>query len=144
MSIGWERPKGFSVRLFLPGGDPEGVKVIEKSNWTGTGLVIPRTLFGESRSRPEFQRAGVYLLIGPDETSQLPRAYLGEGDPIGPRLDQHVKAKDFGLMLSHLPVKIKILIRHMFNYSSRAYRARKSGKALCVRQWQFAAESIPV
>src|SRR5262249_48866005 len=87
--------KGFSVRLFLPGGDPEGVKIIEKSNWTGTGLVIPRTLFGESRSRPEFQRAGVYLLVGPDETSQLPRAYLGEGDPIGPRLDQHVKTKDF-------------------------------------------------
>ena len=95
MSIGWERPKGFSVRLFLPGGDPEGVKIIEKSNWTGTGLVIPRTLFGESRSRTEFQRAGVYLLVGPDETSQLPRAYLGEGDPIGPRLDQHVKTKDF-------------------------------------------------
>jgi hypothetical protein len=100
MSIGWERPKGFSVRLFLPGGDPEGVKIIEKSNWTGTGLVIPRTLFGESRSRAEFQRAGVYLLVGPDETSQLPRAYLGEGDPSGPRLDQHVGLEGSNLLLT--------------------------------------------
>ena len=95
MTSSWERPKGFSVRLFLPGGDPDGVKIIEKSNWTGSGLVIPRTLFGETRTRTELQRAGVYLLVGPDETSQLIRVYVGEGDPIGPRLDQHAKNKDF-------------------------------------------------
>ena len=45
--------------------------------------------------RPELQRAGVYLLVGPDEQSQLPRLYVGEGDPVGPRLDQHAKNKDF-------------------------------------------------
>jgi hypothetical protein len=95
MTSSWERPKGFSVRLFLPGGDPDGVKIIEKSNWTGSGLVIPRTLFGETRIRPELQRAGVYLLVGPDEASQLIRVYVGEGVPIGPRLDQHAKTKDF-------------------------------------------------
>ncbi|RXA21698.1 DUF4357 domain-containing protein [Methanosarcina sp. MSH10X1] len=90
-----ERPRGFSVRLFLPGGDPDGVKTVEKSNWTGRGLVIPRSLFAETRSRPELGCTGVYILIGPDEKSQLPRVYVGEGDPIGPRLDQHAKNKDF-------------------------------------------------
>ena len=95
MSVPYQRPRAFSVRLFLPGGDPHGVKIVEKSNWTGTGLVIPRTLFGETRVRSELQRAGVYLLIGPGELSQLPRLYVGEGDPIGPRLDSHAKAKDF-------------------------------------------------
>jgi len=90
-----ERPKGFSVRLFLPGGDPDGVKIVEKSNWTGCGLVTPRSLFVETRSRQELGRTGVYILVGPDENSQLPRVYVGEGDPIGPRLDQHAKNKDF-------------------------------------------------
>ena len=41
------------------------------------------------------KRAGVYALIGRDAESQIPRLYVGEGDPIGPRLDQHAKNKDF-------------------------------------------------
>jgi hypothetical protein len=90
-----ERPRAFSVRLFLPDGDPDGIKTVEKSNWTGKGLVIPRSLFAETRSRAELGCTGVYILVGPDEKSQLPRVYVGEGDPIGPRLDQHAKNKDF-------------------------------------------------
>ena len=43
--------RGFSVSVYLPGGDPEGLKVVEKSNWTGRGLVIPRAMFGESHGR---------------------------------------------------------------------------------------------
>ncbi|MDI9394126.1 MAG: GIY-YIG nuclease family protein [Euryarchaeota archaeon] len=95
MTSSRERPRAFSVRLFLPGGDPDGVKTVEKSNWTGRGLVIPRSLFAETRSREELGSTGVYILVGPDEKSQLPRVYVGEGDPIGPRLDQHAKNKDF-------------------------------------------------
>src|SRR5688500_10283588 len=56
------RPRAFSVRVFLPGGDPDGVKIVEKSNWTGSGLVIPRSLFAETRVRDELTRAGVYIL----------------------------------------------------------------------------------
>jgi hypothetical protein len=87
--------RGFSVNVFLPAGDPEGLKVVEKSNWTGRGLVIPRPMFAESRSRPELERTGVYLLVGPSETSSLPALYVGEGDPVKPRLDQHARNKDF-------------------------------------------------
>ncbi len=36
---------GFSVNVFLPTGDPEGLKVVEKSNWSGRGLVIPKAGF---------------------------------------------------------------------------------------------------
>jgi hypothetical protein len=88
-------PRPFSVRVFLPSGDPDGIKVIEKSNWTGAGLVVPRALFAEAKIRPEFARTGVYLLIGPDESSALPRLYVGEGDPVRPRIEQHAKQKDF-------------------------------------------------
>lgn len=87
--------RGFSVNVFLPSGDPDGLKVVEKSNWTGRGLVVPRALFAESRNRAELDRTGVYLLVGPSESSSLPALYVGEGDPVKPRLDQHAKQKDF-------------------------------------------------
>lgn len=85
----------FSIRIFVPAGDPDGIRTIEKSNWTGCGIVIPRSLFGEARSRKELSRTGVYVLIGPPEESGLPRIYVGEGDPIKPRLEQHASQKDF-------------------------------------------------
>lgn len=83
------------IRIFLPHGDPDGLRTIEKSNWSGGGIVIPRSLFGESRSRKELARTGVYVLLGPPEESGLPRVYVGEGDPIKPRLEQHASKKDF-------------------------------------------------
>ena len=47
--------KPFSIKIFFPGGDPDGLRLIEKSNWSGTGLMIPRALFRrdgfEKRSR---------------------------------------------------------------------------------------------
>ena len=87
--------KPYSIKVFLPGGDPDGLRIIEKSNWSGVGLVIPRSLFGEGKQRKELGRTGVYVLVGPPEESGLPRVYVGEGDPIRPRLEQHAAKKDF-------------------------------------------------
>ena len=86
---------GFSVRIFIPSGEPEALRIVEKSNWIGQGLVFPRALFAEARKRSELKRTGVYVLWGQGESGQLPRVYVGEGDPVLPRLDQHAKQKDF-------------------------------------------------
>jgi hypothetical protein len=88
-------PKPYSIKIFLPGGDPDGIRTIEKSNWSGAGIVTPRALMGEAKARKEMQRTGVYVLLGPPEESGLPRVYVGEGDPIKPRLEQHAAKKDF-------------------------------------------------
>ena len=45
------RHAGFSVRIFFPSGDPEELRIVEKANWTGQGLIFPRTLFNEARKR---------------------------------------------------------------------------------------------
>src|SRR3990172_7330442 len=89
------RTAGFSVRIFIPSGEPGGLRIVEKSNWTGQGLVFPRSLFAETRQRPELKRTGVYVLWGPSQSGQLPRVYVGEGDGVLSRLDQHAKSKDF-------------------------------------------------
>ena len=87
--------RGFSIRIFLPDGSPDGLRIIQKSNWTGKGVVCPRSLFGEARKQEEFEKTGVYLLLGPATDSGLPKAYIGEGDPMRPRLEQHAAKKDF-------------------------------------------------
>jgi len=88
-------PGGFSVRIYIPWGEPEGMRIVEKSNWTGQGLVFPRAEFAEVRTREELKRTGVYVLWGPGESTQLLRVYVGEGDAVLPRLEQHAKQKDF-------------------------------------------------
>ena len=87
--------KAYSLRIFLPDGVPDGLRLIEKSNWTGLGVVCPRSLLNEAKSRDEFSRTGVYVLVGATETSGLPTVYIGEGDSIRPRLESHASKKDF-------------------------------------------------
>ena len=88
--------RAFSIKIFLADGDPEGLKIIEKSNRTGAGVVFSRANYLEAaKKRSEFQQTGVYVLVGPSDTSHLPIIYVGEGDPVKPRLDNHYGAKDF-------------------------------------------------
>jgi len=85
----------FSLRIYLPDGSPDGLRLVEKSNWTGCGLVFPRALFPAAKSREEFSRAGVYVLVGSSETGDHPTIYVGQGDPVRLRLEQHYVNKDF-------------------------------------------------
>jgi hypothetical protein len=87
--------RGFSLRIFLADGTPDGLRIVEKSNWIGRGVVCPRTQFREAKARPEFNKTGVYILRGPSEEGDLPTVYIGEGDPALPRLERHFATKDF-------------------------------------------------
>lgn len=88
-----QRP--FSIRMFVPDGDPDGLRMVEKSNWTGIGVVFKRTGYKQVVGRPEFDRTGIYVLVGFSEDSALPTLYIGEGDPVKERLNQHYSKKDF-------------------------------------------------
>ena len=89
------KTKAFSVKIFIPSGDPAGLRSVEKSNWTGQGLVFPRSVLPEARKRPELAGTGVYIIWGPSESGQLPRVYIGEGTGVAARFDSHNKTKDF-------------------------------------------------
>ncbi|TWU08374.1 GIY-YIG nuclease family protein [Stieleria varia] len=93
MSDFLQRP--FSIRIFVPDGDPDGLRMVEKSNWTGIGVVFKRTGYKQVVGRPEFDRTGIYVLVGFSEDSALPTLYIGEGDPVKERLNQHYSKKDF-------------------------------------------------
>lgn len=87
---------GYTIRIFVADGDPEGVRIIDQMNWTGKGIVFPRSLWASVRERAEFGGAGVYVLVGYSEGDEdLPRIYVGEGDGLRERIDQHADKKAF-------------------------------------------------
>lgn len=57
----------FTIRIFVPDGNPEGVRVIDRMNWTGLGIAFPRDQWLHVRQRSEFSKAGVYILVGQTE-----------------------------------------------------------------------------
>ena len=87
----------FSISIFVPSGDPEGLRIIEIPGWTGQGLAFPRALFAERELQeklPKPPHIGVYILWEPGESEQLPRTYIGQGT-IQSRLSEHYRKKDF-------------------------------------------------
>ncbi len=88
----------FTVRIFVPSGDPDGVKIVDRMNWTGRGYSLPRDRWTEIKNRPEMQRPGVYVLLG-YETDELgnerPVAYIGQTDNVRERIEYHDLKKDF-------------------------------------------------
>jgi hypothetical protein len=88
----------FTIRIFVPDGDPEGVRLIDRMNWTGHGIVFPREKWPVTKQRQEFSRTGVYILSGYEEGAdddELPTIYIGEGDVIRHRIESHYQNKDF-------------------------------------------------
>ena len=85
----------FEIRIFVVDGDPDGLRLVERTNWVGKALIFPRALYPQVRSRSEFQQTGVYLLLGPRTDGDGEMLYIGEGDPVRPRLEDHYVKKDF-------------------------------------------------
>jgi hypothetical protein len=85
----------FSLRIFVADGDPDGLRIVTRSNWTGRAIVFPRAVFTNVRDRDDFNQTGVYLLIGPHPDGEGQMLYIGEGDPVLERLKGHYANKDF-------------------------------------------------
>ena len=87
--------QGFSIRIYLPTGDPDGIRVIEKTGWTGQGFFFPRSIYPQIRDNEELKRTGVYILWNPGDGGQFSHAYIGEGDGLLDRLESHQRERDF-------------------------------------------------
>ena len=78
----------FTIQIFSTTGDPQGIRIIQKTNWSGVGVVFPRESIAEVIKEEYAQRPGVYILVGDlaEET-----VYIGEADPVAVRLKQHLQ-----------------------------------------------------
>jgi hypothetical protein len=88
-------PQPFTIRIFVPDGNPDGVRIIDRMNWTGLGITFPRNQWTTTKRRPEFDRAGVYILVGYEEDDDLPTLYIGQADGLRRRIDNHYQEREF-------------------------------------------------
>ena len=124
---------GTSIRIFLADGTPDGLRIVEKSNWTGLALVVPRSLYSQVRTRDELQRPAVYVLRGvADDDPSQSRIYIGEADSAASRIDRHLKVLDWWDELVVFTSKdanlnkayIKHIEARLVEVASRAKRSR--------------------
>ena len=88
----------FTLRVFVPSGDPEGTRIIDRMNWTGRAYYVPREDWPTVRNRTELVAPGVYILIGSEEDelgNEFPIVYIGQAEDIRTRIDQHDAKKEF-------------------------------------------------
>lgn len=83
-----------SIKIFLAKGSSSSLRTAEISNWSGKAIACSRAELAELSEREEASRPGVYFLIGSDDDTGEPSAYVGEAEQVGKRLKQHL-GKDF-------------------------------------------------
>lgn len=84
-----------TIQIFLPAGDPRGMRVAEITTRIVRVIEVPRSQLADFLKMPEAQQVGVYFLMGELSESGLPRAYIGQSGNVGNRLVQHNQSKDF-------------------------------------------------
>ena len=87
----------YVLTILVTSGDPDGVRVVEKSNWSGRGVVFGRSDLGDAAAQG-ISSPGIYVLLGEDPDGAFDqRIYVGQGEEVGKRLAQHQRdeSKDF-------------------------------------------------
>ena len=88
-------PRPQTIQIFLPAGDPRGMRVAEITTRIVRVIEVPRSQLADFLKLPEAQQVGVYFLMGELSEAGLPRAYIGQSGNVGNRLVQHNQNKDF-------------------------------------------------
>jgi hypothetical protein len=84
-----------TIQIFLPSGDPRGMRVAEITTRIVRVIEVPRSQLGDFLRMPEAQQVGLYFLMGELSEAGLPRTYIGQSGSVGKRLEQHHQNKDF-------------------------------------------------
>ncbi len=88
-----ERPK--TIQIFLPGGDPRGVRVAEITTRIVQVIEVPRSLLADFLKMPESSQVAVYFLVGEGEERGQQRVYVGQTGDLRGRLVSHNRDKEF-------------------------------------------------
>jgi predicted GIY-YIG superfamily endonuclease len=84
-----------TIQIFLPGGDPNGIRIAEITTRIVQIIEVPRPLLKDFLSMPEGSQVAVYFLIGQSESGSSETVYIGQTGDLRSRLADHNKKKDF-------------------------------------------------
>lgn len=84
-----------TIQIFLPSGDPRGIRVAEITTRIVQAIEVPRKLLADFLKMPESSQVAVYMLFGQAEGDVAQQVYIGQSGNLGKRLAQHNIEKDF-------------------------------------------------
>jgi predicted GIY-YIG superfamily endonuclease len=89
-------PTPKTIQIFLPGGDPRGIRIAELTTRIVQLIEVPRSLLQDFLKMPESDQVAVYFLVGEaEEEDGDPRVYIGQTGDLRARLAMHNKKKEF-------------------------------------------------
>lgn len=84
-----------TIQIYLPGGDPRGIRVAEITTRIVQVIEVPRSLLPQFLAMEESLQVAVYFLIGESEDGTERKVYVGQTGDLRARLSKHHKDKDF-------------------------------------------------
>jgi len=84
-----------TIQIFLPGGDPQGIRVAELTTRIVQVIEVPRSLLPDFLTMPESGQVALYFLVRETEDEAEPRVYIGQTGDLRSRLTTHNKEKEF-------------------------------------------------
>lgn len=87
-------PSAKTIQIYLPKGNPRGLRLAEMTTRTVRLIEIPRIHTDDFFAMPDANQVGLYFLIGETESTDKPLLYIGQTGDLKRRLNQH-DDKDF-------------------------------------------------
>lgn len=84
-----------TIQIFLPGGDPRGIRIAEITTRIVQVIEVPRSLLPDFLKMPESDQVALYFLFEQTEDGSDQRVYIGQTGDLRKRLVKHHKEKEF-------------------------------------------------
>ena len=90
--------KGSVILTHLIDGDPQGIRRVTMKNKTCEMYIIPRSLFSEAKvcKAIDLKQPALYVLLENINSfaDEKPKAYIGQAEDVGQRIEQHIGGKN--------------------------------------------------
>ena len=83
-----------TIQIFLPGGDPRGIRIAELTTRIVQVIEVPRSLLQDFLKMPESDQVALYFLVGKTDDDVEQKVYIGQTGDLRARLAKHNKEKD--------------------------------------------------
>jgi len=89
------KPTPKTIQIFLPAGDPQGIRIAEITTRIMQAIEIPRSLLADFLKMSESNQVALYFLIGSSDDTDDPQVYVGQTGDLTARLTSHNKTKEY-------------------------------------------------